>query len=146
MKLIDTHCHLDDPLFDNDRDHLLCSARESGVEAIIVPGIKQAWWSRIKRLCDSSDNCFSAYGFHPMFMQDHLPQHLEVLEEWLTRERPVALGECGLDFYIDNPDREAQTTLFEKQIVMSVTHDLPLIIHARKSVIFPILCKSHYSI
>jgi TatD DNase family protein len=134
MKLIDTHCHLDDPVFDNDRDHVLSSAQELGVNAIIVPGIKQAWWPRVKRVCDSSENCFSAFGFHPMFMQDHLPQHVDMLEEWLSREKPVALGECGLDFYIDNPERETQTTLFEKQIVMSVAHDLPLIIHARKSV------------
>lgn len=134
MKLIDTHCHFDDPAFDSDREKVWGRAHEAGVKAIIIPGIGLSSWPRVKHVCDHYRNCFPAYGFHPMFMQDHLLHHREMLAQWLTDESAVAVGECGLDFYIDNPDREAQIALFEHQISLSVVRDLPLIIHARKSV------------
>jgi TatD DNase family protein len=69
-----------------------------------------------------------------MFLGRHVPGHLDDLHGWLERERPVAIGECGLDFYTEAPDREAQQRYFDAQLRLARDFDLPVIVHARRAV------------
>ena len=134
MQLIDSHCHFDDERFDPDRDEVYQRALFAGVDALVVAGIKADWWPRVRQVCRNYPGLYPAYGMHPMFMADHQQKDIQTLDSWLTNEPAVAVGECGLDFYIDNPDRKRQQELFEAQLALAQKHRLPVIIHARRSV------------
>jgi TatD DNase family protein len=132
-RIIDTHCHLDLPAFDPDRDQVIRHAREQGVAAFVVPGVTCAGWDHLLSVQQQFHEIHIALGLHPMFMQEHKPQHLEKLDQYLTNHEAVAVGEIGLDFYIPDADRPAQTALFCQQLEIATQHQLPVIIHSRKS-------------
>ncbi len=134
MQLIDSHCHFDHPLFDPDRLAAWERARNAGVTALVVPAIRSREWPRQRRVCGELPGLHPAYGLHPMFMADHGAGDIRLLAEWIERERPVAVGECGLDFFIPEPDRAGQQRCFEAQLELARTFNLPVIIHARRAV------------
>ena len=132
--LVDTHCHLDVPEFDADRDAVVARARAAGVTRQIVPAIEAATWPALRDACARDDGLFPAYGLHPLLIERHREAHLHALREWIERERPVAIGECGLDYYIDGLDRQAQAGYFDAQLALARDFDLPLVVHARRAV------------
>jgi TatD DNase family protein len=132
--LIDSHSHFDDESFDADRPQALQRAHAVGVTEQVIPAVKAAWWPRIRQLCLDYPELHPTYGLHPMYLEDHQPEDLERLRDWAAREKPVAIGECGLDFFIDNPQPEQQQVYFEGQLAVAREFDLPAIIHARRSV------------
>ena len=134
MQLVDTHCHLDVPEFDADRDDVVRRARAAGVTRQIVPAIEAATWPGLRDACARDDGLFPAYGLHPLLIASHREEHLRALREWIERERPVAVGECGLDYYIDGLDRDVQATYFDGQLEIARDYDLPLVVHARRAV------------
>ena len=134
MELIDTHCHLDDPRFDADREAVVDRARAAGVSRFVVPATTAALWPRVRAVCAADPDLFPAYGLHPMFEPEHRDADLESLDHWLADEPAVAVGECGLDYFVDGANRERQRALFRRQVELAVAHDLPLVIHARRAV------------
>ncbi|WP_091336139.1 TatD family hydrolase [Frateuria terrea] len=132
--LVDSHVHIDDASFDRDREQVLASAAEAGVRLMVVPGIDAASWPRIARLCDRHAGLAPAYGLHPLFLARHRPGHLELLRERLGDGRAVALGEIGLDFYMEELDRAQQQYYFEAQLDLARELELPVIVHARRAV------------
>ena len=132
--LIDTHCHFDDDSFDHDRDAVWQRAMNAGVTTQVIPAVTAADWPRVRETCRRYAGLHPAYGLHPMYTDLHTAAHLTELEQWLATERPVAIGECGLDFYIENPDQEWQRRLFAAQLELARKYDLPVIIHARRTV------------
>jgi TatD DNase family protein len=132
--LIDSHCHFDDPRLDSDRDHAYRRAADVGVCAMIVPGVSATQWRRQKEIVNRYSGLHSSYGLHPMFLDQHRPEHVDELATWLERERCVAVGECGLDFFLPHLDQNAQTELFVAQLRLAKIFDLPVIIHARRAV------------
>ncbi|MCB1872095.1 MAG: TatD family hydrolase [Chromatiaceae bacterium] len=134
MHLIDTHCHFDDSRFDSDRAQVYQRARAAGVAALIVPAVTRDTWDRQTAVCREYPGLYPAYGLHPMFMPQHRENHIEALAIQLASEKAVAVGECGLDFYIKDPERERQMELFHAQLKLAEKHMLPVIIHARKAV------------
>ena len=132
--LVDSHCHLDAGEFDRDRDDVIARARAAGVTRQVLPAIGAAGWPKLRELCASVEGLFPAYGLHPMFLDDHHPDHLRQLGDWIERERPVAVGECGLDYFIEGLDRDAQQRYFDGQLALAREHDLPVIVHARRAV------------
>lgn len=134
MELVDSHCHLDVPDFDADRDDVVRRAREAGVTRIVVPAIDAAAWPRLRRVCGGDHGLHAAYGLHPLLLADHRPAHLQELRRWIERERPVAIGECGLDFYVEALDRGEQQRYFQAQLELARESGLPLIVHARRAV------------
>lgn len=132
--LIDSHCHLDAPEFDPDRAQVIARARAAGVHAQVIPAIDAAGWPKLHDICAADEGLHPAYGLHPMYLDSHRPEHLPELREWLERERPCAVGECGLDYFVEGLDREAQSLYFEGQLKLAREFDLPLIVHARHAV------------
>jgi len=134
IMLIDSHIHFDDPRFDQDRDEVYQRAKQAGVIAMIMPAITAASWPKTKQCADQYKNVFPAYGLHPYFIDQHKPEHLDQLKDWIKKEQPVAVGECGLDYFLPDLDQEKQKTFFESQLEMAKEFDLPIIIHARRAV------------
>ena len=133
MELIDSHCHLDLPVFDTDREQILQRCADLGVDHIVVPAIAADGWQRLAALCDSHAMLSPAYGLHPMFMHQHQSADVAHLDAWLQQHTAVAVGEIGLDFWEKDADREAQITLFDAQLQVAVRHRLPVLLHVRKA-------------
>ena len=132
--LVDTHCHLDDGEFDRDRDEVIARAREAGVRRQIVPAIDAASWPKLREVCAQGDGLYPAYGLHPLLLERHTHADLDELRGWIERERPVAVGECGLDYFIEGLDPERQQHYFDGQLKIAREFDLPVIVHARRAV------------
>lgn len=132
--LVDSHCHLDAPEFDNDRPAVIARARAAGVVAQVLPATHAAEWPLLRDAAAGDPGLHAAYGLHPTFLEHHRDAHLEELREWIARERPVAVGECGLDFFGEGLDADAQARYFEGQLRIAREHDLPVIVHARRAV------------
>lgn len=132
--LIDSHCHLDAGEFDSDRAEVIARAREAGVRHQVLPAIDAQGWPKLRDICRAGEGLHPAYGLHPMFLDSHRDEHLEQLRQWLQRERPVAVGECGLDYFVEGLDGQRQQFFFEGQLELAREFDLPVIVHARRAV------------
>ena len=137
MELIDSHTHLDFPDFDEDRQALLAESRALGVRRMVVLGVYQANWQRVWDLVQSDPDLHAAFGLHPVYLDEHRPEDLRELAEWLTRlaghRQLCAVGEIGLDYFIETLDRERQQTLFDAQLQLAADFNLPALIHVRRS-------------
>lgn len=131
--LIDSHCHLDAPEFDADRDAVIARARAAGVNGQIIPAIAASGWPKLRALCARRSDLFPAYGLHPMYLAVHRDEHLLALRHILRVGNPIAVGECGLDFHVEGLDAQRQQFLFEAQLTIARDFDLPVIVHARKA-------------
>lgn len=132
--LVDSHCHLDVDEFDADRVDVVERAQQAGVWRQVVPAIDAVGWPALKEVCARFQGLHPAYGLHPVFLGAHLDAHLDELRSWIEREAPVAVGECGLDFFVDGLDRDRQQALFDAQLALAREFDLPVIVHARRAV------------
>jgi len=132
--IFDSHSHIDAPEFDPDRDEVIGRAQAAGVLQQLVPAIDHAGWPKLKSICAAWPGLFPAYGLHPMFLDRHRPEHLEALQEWIGREQPKAVGECGLDFFVDGLDPQVQRMYFRRQLEIARDFDLPVVLHARRAV------------
>ena len=137
MRLIDTHTHLDFPDFDADRARLLANAAARGVERMVVLGVYQANFQRVWALAGAEPGLYAALGLHPVYLEQHRPEHLQQLREWLQRlrgdPRLCAVGEFGLDYYLEHLDKARQQALFEAQLQMACDFQLPALLHVRRS-------------
>ena len=134
MVLVDSHCHLDAAEFDADRDQVIARARSAGVTRQIVPAVDAAGWPKLRDICSRGTGLFPAYGLHPMYVEEHRTEHLSQLREGIERERPVAVGECGLDYFVEGLDRDEQSRYFDAQLKLAHEFDLPVVVHARRAV------------
>ena len=132
--LVDSHCHLDAAEFDADRDSVVELAQKGGVEKIVVPAIGRANFDTVLALAARYSCCVPALGIHPLFSEQALPEDLDVLREKLQSTRPVAVGEIGLDFFVEGLEREKQENYFSQQLKLAQEFDLPVLLHVRRSV------------
>jgi TatD DNase family protein len=132
--LVDSHCHLDALEFDRDRDAVVARARAAGVTRQIVPAVDAASWPKLRGVCAATPGLFAAYGLHPMYLAEHRDEHLSKLRDWLQQEQPVAVGECGLDYFVEGLDHETQQHYFTAQLELAREFGLPVIVHARRAV------------
>lgn len=133
MDLIDSHCHLDDDRFDGQLIKVINEARQIGVTHFIVPATTQQRWSLLSKLQKAHNNIHVAFGYHPMFMDDHGEADMSQLESLIVEDGAIAVGECGLDFFHSTQDEQKQKKLFEQQLSVAKNLSLPCIIHSRKS-------------
>ena len=134
MRLFDSHSHLDAPEFDGDRGPVIDRAQGDGVFEQLVPAVTCAAWPKLRDVCRSRPGLHAAYGLHPMFLDSHQPAHLDSLRQWIESERPVAIGECGLDFFQPGLDPETQRFYFRAQLEIARDCGLPVVVHARRAV------------
>lgn len=136
----DTHVHWDAAEFDEDRDAALDRAYAAGVRYCLNPSVTVRGIEKVRQLALHSQNrgnwphIFPAYGIHPLYVDQSQADDIQRLEGELLRQRPVAIGEIGLDAYTGAPDFEKQRRLFEDQLVLAITHRLPVVLHVRHAV------------
>jgi TatD DNase family protein len=134
MLLVDSHSHFDAAEFDADRADAHARALAAGVHVQIVPAVDAAGWPKLKAVCAQFPGLHPAYGLHPMYLAEHRPEHLNQLRDWIERERPLAVGECGLDYFVEGLDPGRQQHYFDGQLALAAEFDLPVIVHARRAV------------
>ncbi len=132
--MIDAHIHLDDERFDNNRGQLIAQAQEAGITQFIVPAVMYSGFEKLKKIKQQFDCIIPSYGLHPYFIKQHSLQDIDLLDNWLSANKSCAVGECGLDFFLKDLDKDIQQNYFEAQIALAKKHKLPLILHARGAV------------
>lgn len=137
MQLIDTHTHLDFSEFDADRPQILAGSRALGVESMVVLGVYQSNWQSVWDLIQTDSQLYAAFGLHPVYINEHRPEHMIELGQWLSRlaghPQVCAVGEIGLDYFLPELDRQIQQQLFEAQLQLAADFNLPALLHVRRS-------------
>ena len=134
--MIDTHCHIDEEAFDVDREEVIARQKESGVQAMIVPGVNVASIQTVLDVCHRHpDFCFPALGLHPEDVKETWESDLAVIEAAIRahRDELVAIGEIGLDYYWDKTYKEQQKEVLRRQLSLARELDLPVILHNREA-------------
>lgn len=132
--LVDTHCHLDAAEFDAERDAVMAAARQAGVHAIVVPAVERANFGTVASVCRDYSGCVAAYGIHPLYVGRARAEDLVALRETLARERPVAVGEIGLDGFVAERDDAQQEHYFVEQLKLAREAGLPVLLHVRRAI------------
>jgi TatD DNase family protein len=129
--LIDSHAHLDDGAFNDDRAAVIARAREAGVRAIVNVGYNEARWATTAALCATYPEVFAVLGLHPHEATTWGDEKAARLRAALGGPKVVGLGEIGLDFYRDYAPHERQRVAFREQLALAREVDLPVVIHSR---------------
>jgi len=136
MSWIDTHCHLDAPEFDADRDAVWRRARAAGVTIAVLPAVKVAHFEAVRALAHARGLAY-ALGIHPLCVDEARDDDLDVLRDALQRHRGdtrlVAVGEIGLDWFAPGHDRARQERFYVAQLKLARDAGLPAILHVRRS-------------
>lgn len=132
---IDSHCHFDFPPFTNQTTSALTAAQQARVRAIIIPAVSADRFSGILTLAQQHPPLYAALGLHPLLITQHDTQALATLEQQLASHpaKLVALGEIGLDLFMQQPHLPRQQALLDAQLQLAKRYDLPVILHSRRS-------------
>ena len=136
--MIDTHCHIDEEAFLPDQEEVIQRQRESGVEAMIVPGVNAASIPTVLDVCRRHPGyCYPALGLHPEDVKADWQTQLDIVEQAIRahRDELVAIGEIGLDYYWDKTYKAEQQEVLRRQLTLARELDLPVILHNRESAI-----------
>ena len=131
MKLFDSHCHLDDEKFDEDRAETIARLREGGVEKCVCVGSDLPSSRRCIALAEQYGFIYAAAGVHPHEAKDAPPDYIDQLKPLLSHPRVMALGEIGLDYYYDLSPRDVQKRVLQEQLDLACDADMPVIFHIR---------------
>ncbi|MBO4366958.1 MAG: TatD family hydrolase [Clostridia bacterium] len=127
--MIDTHAHYDDPAYDEDREELLNGLLNGGgLKAIVTIGCNEPTSLAALSLAKRYDRVFAAAGYHPEMAEE---TDLEKLAGWTKDPKTVAIGEIGLDYHYDSPDRSVQQKALKEQLAFARDCSLPVVIHDR---------------
>ena len=131
--IFDTHAHYDDDAFDEDRDELLNSLKEQGVGKVINVGASITSTKRTIELMNKYSFVYGILGVHPCDTEELTEADMDWLKEQFQNPRAVAVGEIGLDYYWDEPDRSIQQKWFERQLELAKEIKKPVCIHSREA-------------
>ena len=131
--IFDTHAHYDDEQFDTDRDELLKSMNEAGVGTIVNVSASVESWDDTLKLTKEYPFVYGAVGVHPDYVGDLNEENFAYLEEVAKKDKIVAIGEIGLDYYWDKEGHDVQKEWFTRQLDLAIKLNLPVIIHSREA-------------
>ncbi len=135
MNFIDTHTHLFASEFNDDIDIVVQNAIDNGVSKMLLPNIDSTTTNNMLQLCNKyPHNCFPMIGLHPCSVKkDNLEKEISYVEQMLSQNKFIAVGEIGLDLYWDKSTLDLQKIAFESQIELAKKYKLPIAIHVRDS-------------
>lgn len=131
--IFESHAHYDDEAFDEDREALLASLEHQGIERVINVCAEVENWSRTVALMEKYPFIYGAVGVHPDDVGSLNEDRIEEMRQICRREKTVAVGEIGLDYYWDKEQHESQIYWFERQLQIAREEELPFIIHSREA-------------
>ncbi len=131
VSLFDSHCHVDEPRFDEDRDDVLSRMKDAGVDRYAVIGSDMASSQHCMAFAQSHEGCYAAVGVHPHEAKGMREADLATLAEWVKQPRVQAIGEIGLDYYYDLSPRDTQLRVCEEQMELAWQLDMPVVYHVR---------------
>jgi len=131
--LVDSHCHLDFPDFDADRDAVIERARAGGVDTIVTISTRVGRFAAVRAIAARYDRVYCSIGTHPHNAADEPDVTSDELVRIAADPLVVAIGEAGLDYHYDNAPRDAQRQGFLRHIAAARITALPLVIHAREA-------------
>ncbi|MEZ5653970.1 MAG: TatD family hydrolase [Burkholderiaceae bacterium] len=135
--LIDTHCHLDAGEYDADRPAVLHRAAGAGVASIVMPAVAPGGFAALRALAHEHEGLFYALGIHPLAVptvgDEAIDQLADALARWHGDPRLVAVGEIGIDRFVDDPDPLRQERFFAEQLSLAARYELPVIVHDRRA-------------
>lgn len=129
--IFETHAHYDDPAFDRDRDRLITLLKDEGVAPIVNIGASIETTKSTIELAHRYDHVYAAIGVHPSDCGELTEKDIEWLLDLSSDEKVVAIGEIGLDYHYDEPDREIQKKWFKRQLELAEDTSLPIVVHSR---------------
>ena len=127
----DTHTHLDDEKFDQDRELVIENLKKEGVSLAVNVGADLTSSKNSIALAEQYDFIYAAVGVHPNEVGEMQDEDIETLADMAKHEKVVAVGEIGLDYHYDEPGRDVQKLWFEKQLRLAQTLNMPFIVHDR---------------
>ena len=131
--LIDTHAHLIDEKYEENRSEIIEGLQNNRMEILINPAVDLDTSRKGIQLAESWDFIFAAVGYHPHEARHASEEDLKQIEKLSTHPKVVAIGEIGLDYHYDFSPREIQQEIYEKQIDIAKRQKLPTIIHSREA-------------
>ena len=133
--LIDTHCHIYLPEFDQDRSDILDRADQSGVKQFYMPAIDSSTHNGMLELEKEMQGSAKAMmGLHPCSVNEKVEEELALVENWFGKRAFIAVGEIGLDYYWDTSFVEQQKLAMRRQTDLALKYDRPIVIHSRNSI------------
>lgn len=130
---IDSHCHLDDEQYDDDREVLIQGLRAKGIEYVVNIGTNIASSETCVQMAQQHEVLYAAVGVHPHDAKELETASLEEIEKWVASPKMVAIGEIGLDYHYDYSPRDIQKKWFAAQIDLAKKYGLPIIVHDREA-------------
>ena len=131
--LVDTHIHLDAREFDPQRDAVMQRARDAGVRAFVLPAVEPANFAAVDELAARHADVKPAFGVHPMYVDGVADDALDAVRKRLGQGGAIAVGEIGLDFYVEGLDRERMEVFYVRQLEFAREFDLPVLLHVRRA-------------
>lgn len=131
MNLFDSHCHLEDERFQEDRADVMARMKDAGVNRCILAGSDLDSSSRIVEMVREYPHVYGVVGVHPHEAKTWTEECEARIREWVKEERIVGVGEFGLDYYYDLSSREVQQEVFVKQLLLAHELKMPAVFHIR---------------
>lgn len=132
LMLIDTHCHLD--FIQQDSRQVIAQAQANQVQSLIVPSVHRPNFESVLALQHLNAQCHCALGIHPLYVDQANENDLAILQRLLEQNQSIAVGEIGLDFYVNKSNIELQQAFFTAQLKLANTFGLPVILHVRGAI------------
>lgn len=129
--LVDSHCHLDFDVFDEDRAETIRRARDAGVGTLVTICTRVTRFDEIRAIAEADDDIWCSVGIHPHQAEEEPVVSVEDLVDRARHPKVVGIGETGLDYYYDNSPRDLQQSSFRTHIAAARETGLPLIVHTR---------------
>jgi len=133
VRLIDSHCHLNYEGLVDRQDEILASARQRGVAGFLNISTRQREWNDVIGVAERNGDVWATVGVHPHEADAHPDLGAKALSDAASHSRVIAIGECGLDYYYDKSDRQAQRERFQAHIEAARETGLPLVVHTREA-------------
>lgn len=131
--LVDSHCHLDFPDFEAERDAVVARAKEAGVGLMVTISTRVARFDEVRAIAETYDNVFCTVGTHPHNAAEEPDVTADELVKLAEHPKVVGIGEAGLDYHYDKAPRDLQARGFRTHIEAARRTGLPLVIHAREA-------------
>lgn len=129
--LVDSHCHLDFPPFENERAEIIARAKNAGVKTMLTISTEVGRFDGVRAVAESDPDIWCSIGTHPLHANEEPDLPIETYVEMAKHPKCVAIGEAGLDFFYKRVEPDVADRVFRKQIAAARITGLPLVIHSR---------------